>query len=205
MNRLLIAAFAVFTASSAAADCVPKNVLKIVTAFEGGGVKAGTFAAAPRTLYRSGATLGRMEETANPETGLHLLIIVNGADVWMVNRNDSTGQHAIDPGPIGFHAPLIGDVQSKHWNQFELGCEVPFMKAVGAAVSETTAGTIYEHSREGVTARLLVGKSGVPARVDFSGRGEDFSIVYKSFEELADPPKDLFAKPAGVRFVEQGN
>jgi hypothetical protein len=202
--RALAAAFVLALSFEAAAKCAPKNVLKIVFAYEAPEMPADSFGAKPRTLYRLGDKLGRMEEMPNPETGLHLLVVVNGEDIWMVNRNDRAGEHSIDPGPsIGFHAPVISSVDSEYWRDFEMGCEIAFMTAAGATVSETPAGKVYEHSKENITARLFTDKSGIPARVQFSGAGNDFAVVYKSFEEVPDAPRDLFAKPAGVTFTER--
>lgn len=165
-----------------------------------------SFAAAPRTLYRTGELLGRIEEPPNAETGLYLLFIVNGADVWVVDRNARTGQHMVDPGPdLGFVAPIVSEsTKSEYWNNFEYGCEVPFMKAVGAVPREMPdGGQLYVHSKEGITVRLLTAKNGNPARIELSGPGNDFSVAYKVFEEVPDAPADLFAKPAGVEFTER--
>jgi hypothetical protein len=203
--RTLAAVSLVVLSLDAAAKCAPKNVLKIVTTAELPGVAPDSFASAPRTLYRSGELLGRMEEPPNPETGLHLLFVINGADIWVVNRNDRTGQHLVDAGPdVGFGAPILSDIKSEYWNNFEYGCEVPFMTAVGAAPQETPdGGRLYVHTKEGITARLFATKDGRPARLELSGPGNDFSLVYKVFEEVAEPPADLFAKPVGVQFVER--
>ncbi|HYK04792.1 MAG TPA: hypothetical protein VE974_23770 [Thermoanaerobaculia bacterium] len=112
----------------------------------------------------------------------------------------------VDPGPsFGFHAPILPDLESTFWRHFELGCEVPFMKAVGAAPRETPAGgRLYVHSAEGMTARLFVDKNDIPLRVEMLKGQEPFiTLVYSVFEQLLDAPKDLFEKPSGVKFEER--
>jgi hypothetical protein len=177
----------VLAPASLYAKCAPKHVLKIVVAV----------ADHPRTIYRSGERMGRVEQ----ET---MLFVVNEPDIWVVNRNDMTGQHMIDEGPeLVFGAPILDNIESKYWNNFEFGCEVPFMEAVGSEpVPTEDGGRLYEHTAEGVTAKLFVHKNGLPRRVELSGKHTPIALDYRSFEELRDAPPDLFTKPTGVKFVE---
>jgi hypothetical protein len=103
-------------------------VLKIVTAADFPDAPASAFASLPRTLYRLGERYARLEEALDKERNLHLLVVVNEPDVWMVNLADRTGRHAVDDGPPKFHAPIVDNFASKFWRQFEFGCEEPFMK-----------------------------------------------------------------------------
>jgi hypothetical protein len=194
----------VLAPASLYAKCAPKHVLKIVMTADFAGAAANDFVKTPKTLYRSGETLGRIEEAKNPETGMHLLMVVNEPDLWMVDLSDMTGQHAVDPGPsLVFRAPILNNIKSKYWNNFEFGCEVPFMNAVGSKPVETeNGGRLYTHAHEGVTAKLFVDKNDIPQRVELVSPDIEFAVAYRSFEELRDAPADLFAKPAGVTFVE---
>jgi hypothetical protein len=186
------------------AKCAPKYVLRIVIA-AAGGADIPPFALRPKTIYRSGERLGRVEEEKNPESGLHLLVVVNEPDVWIVNRSDMTGQHGVDAGPsFLFRAPIVPSLTSDYWKNFELGCEVPFMKAAGSeSVAVEGGGRMFTHRAEGITARLYVDGKDVPTRVEVAGPDLELAIVYRAFEELRDAPADLFAKPAGVKFVEE--
>lgn len=183
------------------AKCAPKKIMRIVTRFDAPGVPADGFGRRPKTLYRLGETYGRMEEELNPETGLHLLIVVNGADIWMLNRADGSGQHAVDPGPtIGFRAPVAGTLISPYWDNFELGCEVPFMEAVKASktAGESEGSTLYRHEAEGVTATLLVDRRGVPQRVTVTTEDGTSSFVYDAWEQLDSDDPAMFARPEGT-------
>jgi hypothetical protein len=205
IQRLLLVAAVVLFAFDARAKCAPKYVLRIVTAIEQPDLPADHFARVPKTLYRSGETMARLEEEKNPATGTHLLIVINEPDIWMVNRADMTGQHALDSGPTYvFHAPALGTIESKLWTNLELGCEVPFMKAVGSEPkSLPNGGRVYEHSAEGVSVRLFVTNTDIPTRLEATGPDLDLAIVYKAFEQLRDAPRTLFEKPAGVTFEEK--
>ncbi|GMU65849.1 MAG: hypothetical protein AMXMBFR36_21230 [Acidobacteriota bacterium] len=207
MKRPLIAATLLLGPATAWGVCAPEPVLKIVTAAIYPDVPADDFASKPKTLYRRGERFGRLEEQLNPETGLHLLFVVNEPDVWMVNKTTAAGEHIVDPGPVfRFVAPVLGDVESEHWKQFELGCEVAFMEEVGAKrVLLAPNGPVqYRHSHEGVSVELYVTTAGVPIRVEASVRDRKLTIEYLSFEYLDAVPPETFTKPEGVTFAEGG-
>lgn len=202
---IFLLALGVFLPTPARARCAPKHTLRIVYSMDAPDMPKDHFFRQTRTLYRSGDQLGRMEERPNPETRLHLLIVVNGADIWMANRADKTGEHTIDPGPvIAFHAPLIGDLKSELWKNLELGCEVAFMEAVKSVPRpvEGTGGRVYEHTAEGVTVQLFVSKDGLPERANIKTKDETFSFVYHAYEQITEPDPNLFVKPIGIRFNE---
>jgi hypothetical protein len=205
MKQGLLLLSLTFVPGAAWGHCAPEPVLKVVTAALYPGVPSDDFGSQPKTLFRRGEKYGRLEEQHNPETGLHLLIVVNEPDVWMVNRVDRTGQHIVDPGPtFRFGAPVLGGVESEHWKQFELGCEVAFMKEVGAERIELGPnGPIqYRHSQEGTTVELYTTVADIPTRAEVSSPEGKMTIEYLSFEFLETVPSDLFTKPEGVTFTE---
>ncbi|HVR37691.1 MAG TPA: hypothetical protein VMU84_01245 [Thermoanaerobaculia bacterium] len=186
MKRTLIAIAMLCAAAAASAKCAPKNVLKFI-------VSNDLPVSTTRTLYRQGEKFGRYELPG-------VLIIVSEPDLWVVNKVEKTGQHALDPDDSSvFHAVVLDDSESKYWNNFEFGCEVPFMHAVGAEPKDG----VYEHTAEGVTVRLTVAKSGIPQRIDVKTPKSSYSMIYHAWEELRDAPPDLFAKPEGITFTEQ--
>ena len=179
----------------AAADCVPHKVLKIVTAPDAD-------VAEPHTLYRLGSRYGRLELPLNTADNTHLLFIVNEPDLWVVNQVDNTGRHMVDADEKGeFHAPVLEDMDSKFWSQFEFGCEEPFMKAVNARVELDGGVTRYSHEAEGTSVVLTVAK-GKPQRVEVTTPKTKYAILYLVFEMLDDTSTDRFTKPEKVRFVE---
>lgn len=200
----LVALALLLPAAALEARCVPLKLLRIVTVFEPANAPPDAFARKPKTLYRLGEKYGRMEEELDEERNLHGLIVVNEPNVWMVNLADRTGKHIVDTGEsVVFHAPLVDKAQSKLWSQFEFGCEVEFMKAVGAeAESLPDGGTRYVHAAEGVTATLTVKADGKPARVEIKTAEEPYAIRYVAFETVDKPPASLFTRPQGIRFTE---
>ena len=203
---LLIASLAavLFPGHEAFARCEPKHTLKIVVSVEDAELPADHFSRRPKTIYRSGRMLGRVEEEPNASTGRHMLVVVNGADLWIVNLADKTGQHAVDPGPsLAFRAPVVGDVESEYWNNFEFGCELPFMQAVGTEKSAAPGSDerVYEHAKEGTTVQLVSVK-GIPRRVTIETTDRRFAFVYHSFEQLTNADPALFEKPPGITFTE---
>jgi len=191
------------SAPIALATCAPKYTLHIVTRIDAPDIPADHFIRKPKTLYRSGLLLARLEEEPNPETGLHLLLVVNGRDIWMANRMDHTGEHSLDPDPDpGFHALIVSDLESEYWKNFEFGCEVPFMEAVKAKKTATDDGFAYEHEHDGIAARLIVTKNGTPKSVRIKQDGQEMSFLYDTFEQITDADPKLFAKPEGITFTE---
>lgn len=206
-RRLFLAASfvaALFCGDAAFARCEPKHTLKIVVSVEDDALPADHFSRRPKTIYRSGRLFGRVEEELNPHNGRHMLVVVNAADLWIVNLADKTGQHAIDPGPsLSFRAPIVGDVDSDYWSNFEFGCELPFMQAVGTEKPATPGSDerVYEHSKEGATVQLVSVK-GIPKRVSIETKERKLAFVYHSFEQITNADPALFERPSGIAFIE---
>lgn len=205
MKRVLLLLGLTVVPDLAWGNCAPEPVVKVVTTALYPGVPSDDFASKPKTLFRKGEKYGRLEELFDPETGLHILIVVNEPDAWMVNRADGTGQHIVDPGPtFRFVAPVLGGTESEHWQRFELGCEVAFMKEVGAERIELgpNGPLRYRHSHEGTTVELYTTVAGIPTRAEVKSPEGKMTIEYLSFEILKTVPGDLFTKPEGVTFTE---
>lgn len=197
----------------AEAACEPSRMVRIVTRVVGPSVPAGSFAAKPKTLYRLGARYGRVEELPNPASGLHLLVVVNEPDVWMVNRVDRTGQHMVDKGPTYNFRAVIFDEEGMPLllQTLELGCEGKFLKENGA---KPTGGA----SVRGRACASWVVNAGAlrvevcldtitqkPLRVVVSRSGAVLmNMEYDSYEDDLAPDLTLFERPTGVRFVEAG-
>lgn len=183
----MLAVLAVLPGAPAVAKCSPKHVLKIVFSVDG----------VQQTLYRHGETRGRLENA-------HVLIVANEPDLWTINQDDKSAHHAVDDGPPVFHALIVDETTSELWSNFEYGCEVPFMEAVGAKPEavEGSKEKLYEHSAEGVTARLFVSEAGIPQRVEVVRKDDKFTVTYVKFEQLEKDDLSLFDKPAGVTFTD---
>ena len=151
-----------------------------------------------------GTQYARIEEQPDPENNLHGLIVVNGADIWMVNLFDSSGQHIVDPGPtIAFHAPILGESGGRYWASLEFGSEVQFMTSVSAeSLPDQPAGLhAHRHARDGMSVTLNTTADGTPRKLDVQDKGNAYTINYLSYE-CRTPDPTLFVKPAGIRYRE---
>jgi hypothetical protein len=181
------------------ADCPEGQMLRVATSFTTTGV-----AGLPKVIYRLGTEYARAEEAADPEQGLHLLIVVDEPDIWFVNLHDKTGRHIVDPGPtFEFHAPLLPSHTSEHWRRLELGAELRFMREVEAKRTQASPDgpVIYEHSAEGTTVRLHTSAADVPLELQVQAPDANFSVNFLSYECLP-PDLSLFAKPTGIELIE---
>src|SRR5882724_1033467 len=58
-----------------------------------------SFGAKPKVYFRAGTRYCRIEEEADPQNGIHGVMIINEPDVWMVNLLDKSAKHFVDTGP----------------------------------------------------------------------------------------------------------
>lgn len=190
-----------------AADCTPAQMVRIVYANSAPGIDPSSFAAQPKTLYRSGAKYGRIEERPDVPHRVHGLMVVHEPDVWMVNLLAKAGQHIVDPGPtFFFRAPLITGA-SPFFSGMEFGCEAAYMKSVGAAAPtqvthEGRPAVSYEATQGTERIALLVDASTRhPLRARFT-RGTTEVATVRYLEYRDDLPLDpgLFVRPVGIVF-----
>jgi len=171
-----------------------------------------SFAAQPRTDYRSGEKYGRTEEAPDPALKIHGLIIVNEPDAWIINLMTKTGIHDLDGGPTYiFHAPIVGfegksqaefqAFKSLLISKFEFGKEMEFLKTYKAKkLSDHYELIIDDYRIE------LFPKAGteIPYRLKiFKGKSQ---ISYLQYDEYkTDLPLDLslFTPPPGIKISER--
>jgi hypothetical protein len=166
------------------------------------------FVRVPKTLYRFGDGFGRVEESLNPETGLHLLIVVAEPHVWMVDRATGRGKYQKDPGPTYiFRARMFGDpsIQSALINALEFGCETAWLTAAGATKTQHTHPTLGPverlEYREGQESVSLYVRSGRPVRAELHRSGDlQVGIDYAHYQVDLPLNRSLFERPAGIRF-----
>lgn len=212
MKHCLVTLFmcSLFPLSTSAADkvCAPQTLLKVVTTIEAPDLPPDHFYRVPKILYRAGERQGRVEEALNPESGVHLLIVVNEPDLWMVNLADGKGQYLRDPGPtFYFRARLFGDaaVNSTFIRNLEIGCEVAWMLEAGVKPEQTKHPTLGAVNKleftEGSERLVLFERRGKPLRVElFGANGWIMAMNYLSYEPNLKKNPKLFIKPVGVIF-----
>ena len=110
MNRLLLSICVL--AGAIFAEEPPKRMTKMEVVLHSPDAPTGSFAAKPRVFYRAGNRYCRVEETPDPDQGIHGLMIINEPDWWMVNLFSKTARHGVDPGPT-FQLPT-GDFRKRH-------------------------------------------------------------------------------------------
>jgi hypothetical protein len=183
-------------------------LLKVVTTTEAPNLPANHFHRVPKTLYRVGEKQGRLEEALNPERGVHLLIIVNEPDLWMVNLAEGQGRYIRDPGPtFYFRARLFGDaaVTSAFIRSLEIGCELAWLREAGVKpeqVKHPTLGSVNKFEfKEGSERVVLFERKGKPLRVElFGASGWIMAMNYLSYETNLKLNPKLFTKPEGITF-----
>ena len=210
MKTLLI--FVSILAGISAAEQLPKTMTKAELILQSPDAPAGSFAAKPKIFYRSGNRYCRIEEAADPEPGLHNVMIVNEPDYWMVNLLTRTARHSVDPGPtLNCHLPVFAygtpqsmDDDTKEIRQLEIGQELEFFRSKGAMAEK---GPVLQ-AKETMVYRVKVGMAtmalftyGTPERplaVALEREGKTDLFWYSGYGQVDFDPK-LFAKPENVK------
>jgi hypothetical protein len=204
LGFVIVSVWFVATASSA-----EPTMVKIVFRDASPGIDPNSFAGTPRTMYRVGDKLGRLEEAPNPATGAHLLFVVNHPDVWFVNLADKTGRHVKDPDPKGvFRVPVIAHPDLPELTKgLEIGREMEYMnenkaKKVGQEKLAGKECTRYVLDKGGASVSVWTdGK--VPVRVAVSREGKVLKVLqYDTYETGLQPANDLFTLPKGIAVKE---
>ena len=200
--------------SAYAADkvCAPQSMIKAVTSIEAPDLPPNHFYRVPKTLYRLGERQGRVEEALNPETGVHLLIVVNEPDLWMVNLAERRGRYIRDPGPtFYFRARLFADaaVNSMFIRSLEIGCELSWLREAGIrpqGIAHPTLGSVNRiEFKEGKERLILYERANKPVRIElFGGNGLIMAMNYLSYEADLKAKPELFTKPEGIVFETEG-
>ena len=213
---VMLIGVAAHAGASLAADCAPQRVVRIVTADASPSLPADHWARLPKTLYRVGSKFARIEEQPDPENGIHGLIVVNAPDSWIVNLEDGTGQHVVDPDTEPqVRAPILhkeGWPESfpAEFEDLEFGCEMAFFTERGSPVtqfSDPKVTMVKQAYGIGIWKLVLVRETG--ARVPnalFLFQNDDivFALKYLEYAQLAGTDMRLFDKPEGVEYVEHG-
>ena len=206
--------FFAFVLMSVAADFdQPQTMKKMITRATGEAVRGNAAAARPKTLYRAGKKYLRLEEEADPNSGLHRLIVTNEPESWVINLEDQTGRHYLDKGPeFDAKAPIFWGSDGKPERDFEgleFGEEKDFFgkgraRNLGTRkVEGRTCKALSITSGQSEVILYLEEKSEKPYQVDLIKSGRPISSVrYLSYEtevpfdaSLFEPPKSVMMMP----------
>lgn len=189
-----------------------ETMVKVVYRIQGPDIDEGAYASLPRTVYRVGHLMGRVEESHDPEFGMHALIILNDRDVWMINQINDLGMHFTAPDPErGFRVPIVPSatpVQERRAELFEIGRELAFMaeNAVEPVLRTEDCNhfKVYETVMDGVILTVFCSpESGLPVRTQaWSGDDLLVDITYDLYE--IDLPLDprLFVPGSELQITE---
>lgn len=197
------------------AENPPKMMTKVEITMHSPEVSDGSFAAKPKVLYRAGDGYCRIEEAADPEHGLHNLMIINEPDYWMVNLSTKAAQHSIDPGPtfnchlpiFAFGAPQSIDEETRGIRELEFGRELEFFEGKGAVPENGPVlfkhETILYKVKVGTAfLSLFVAKSPeLPIAVSLRRGDRTDTVLYSQYSRIEFDPK-VFAKPEGVKIED---
>jgi hypothetical protein len=190
----------------------PDTMTKMVVRLMGPGIKPGSYAALPKTIYRAGAHFARMENPPDARQQTEKLTVIAEPDAYSVDLMEKRGTHAIDPGGANdLHLPVVLPFDPKHQlgklDGLEFGGELEFFQDAGA---NKQAGPIVNAKptdayqlETGEGTATLVTKQGAREPITLSWQTKDgtYKYEYISYEELPFQPS-LFAKPAGIRYRE---
>jgi len=177
------------------------------------GVAPGSHAGEPRVLYRSGLRYGRLEHPPDPETGEHVVVIVNEPHGFVVDRTRGSALYVRDQGPsYAFRAPIVDTPGAPELlGVLEFGKEIAFLRALGAEPRDATddAGRPvgrWEADFQGYRIVLLTdAQSELPRelRVHTAGRLVR-AIRYERYQVFLPLDASLFVPPPGVQVVLHG-
>lgn len=195
-------------AATAPPAAAPANMTKLVVRLIGPGVKPGSIAAMPKTIYVAPPHYARIEDAPDAKQGVQKLTIIAEPDAYGANLISHQGTHAADQGGANdLHVPIVLSLDPKHscgsLDRIEFGDELAFFEDAGA---KKQAGPIInaKPTDEYVLphAKLVVNsESGKPIRLTWGCGDGAYTYEYTSVDELPFDPK-LFSRPDGITWRE---
>ena len=217
-TRILALGGALWAAGCATAPAAPppdsETMTRVVFRNVSPGVEPDSYDALPRTLFRSGLRYGRLEHPPDPETGEHMLVVVNEPHGFLIDRSRGSALYLRDPGPsYAFRAPIVDDPGAPPLlAALEFGKEIAFMRALNAEPREARdqAGRPvgrWEADFEGYHIVLLTDpRSGLPRRIRVHTEGRLVrAIDYEDYDVFLPLDPALFVPPPGVQLVLHGS
>jgi len=164
--------------------------------------------ARPRKVWRLGTEYLRFEDTPNPETGAHILVIVHEPDIWIIDRNKNQGQHAVDPGPqYAVHFPIFPREPSEKLKKLEFGAELKFFQDNGAteSPSQTVEGIkckLYRLKLDDREVTLFLKPDNLPLQIEVQSAGTKYAVRFLKYDPDQKPDMSLFKVPPGIKIIE---
>lgn len=209
-----LAAFAalVIPVCGYSADDPPKTMIHVIARMSGTDIPAGSFAEKPKTFWRASNSYCRIDEEPDPSQGLHLRIIMNEPDSWLVDLAGKRAKHMLDPGPtFNCRLPIFAlsmEIYKSKVGELEFGRELEFFQKYGAKQVdgprlESFEARYYELALDGMILKL-VERADIRAPIQIGLiRGDKItSVRYLLWEDQVPFQPDLFLRPTDVTMEE---
>ena len=192
----------------------PTTMTRMVVRLMAPGVKANSFPALPKTIYRAGAQYARIEDAPDSRQQVQKLTVIAEPDAYSANLIDKKGTHVVQQiGLADVHLPIVLPFDPKHefpvLDKLEFGDEYEFF--VNAEATAEPGPTINAKPTDALRVKastgsaLLVLRGGTHTPVTLSWRMKDgeYKYEYIEYSDISFNP-GLFTKPAGIQFKEVG-
>ena len=159
-----------------------------------------------RKMWRLGTKYLRFEDVPNLEARTHALVIVAEPDLWMVDRTNKSGRHALDPGPTyRVRFPILSQETSPRLKELEFGHEVEFFTANKARElpAQTIEGAQFRALALPLDDRdltLYLRSDGRPFQLTVKAGQVEYSIRITRYLPDLPPDLKLFEPPKDVKF-----
>lgn len=214
MKNIWLTAVAAFILPLGAfcADDVPTKMIHVIVQMSGTDIPEGSFAGKPKTIWRASHSFCRSDEEPDPEQGLHLSIIMNEPDSWLVDLANNRAKHMVDPGPtFNCRLPIfafdMAMVKGKI-GELEYGHELEFFQKNGAKQVDgpqlqSFKANYYELVVDGMLLKLVERVDiHVPILIGLVQGEKITQVRYLLWDDQVPFKADLFAKPTGVSMEE---
>jgi hypothetical protein len=202
---LRILALLLLSCIALAARAADDKMLYVEYRLAGKQIKADSFDAQIKKVWRIGTSYLRFEDAPNPVKKIHGLIIVAEPDIWIIDRNTNQAQHTVDPGPnYKIHFPLLASEPSEKLRQLEFGSELQFFRDNSA--TELPALEIdgikckpLRLEIDGDEVTLFLKTDETPLQLTVKSPSYEYSMRFLRYEPDRRPDKSLFQLPPGVQ------
>jgi len=193
------------------ADIPPSKMIHLSVQMSGSDVPPDSFEAKPKIIWRASNQYCRVDEEPDVERGIHGRVIINEPDVWMINLEDNTARHVIDPGPtFNCKLPVFvfdPEMLKTKIGELEFGHELEFFRSNGAKRIDgpkLSFDTNYHELKIEDTVLILVEivNTHVPVRIGYARGDKKYMIKYLLWDDQVPFKAAVFAKPDGVKIEE---
>ncbi len=192
----------------------PKSMTRMVIRLMAPGIKANSFPALPKTIYRAGSHYARIEDAPDSRQEVQKLTVIAEPDAYSANLIDKKGTHAVaQGGSADLHLPIVLPFDPKHelgvLDKLEFGDEYDFFKEAGAAnesgptINAKATDALRLKVPGGSALLVLRGGTHTPVTLSWKMKDGDYKYEYIEYDNKSFDAK-LFTKPAGIEFKDVG-